>query len=159
MCKAGESREKSGRCITNLVLAPDATAEASAKVVPGQAARSKLLYTAVRALQQQEQQSKEQQSGCKSSHALNEKGFAEGDMAVLSIEGAQHLGIRTTKIAIFFVGLTRQFGDCAHRQPLLAPTWSPGHAMYKQKGKPHIGISLVVSCVTTYIELHVPQCP
>lgn len=95
-CKAGESREQSGRCIPNLVLAPAATPEASAKVLPGQVARSKLLYTAVRVLQVEEQQSKEQHSGWKSSRALNEKGFAEGDMAVLSIEGALHLGIRTT---------------------------------------------------------------
>ena len=87
VCKAGESREKFGRCISNLVLAPAATAEASAKVLPGQVARSKLLYTAVRALPSEEQQPKEQQSGRKSIDALNEKGFAEGDMAVLSIDG------------------------------------------------------------------------
>ena len=50
--------------------------------MPGQVARSKLLYTAVRA-----PPSNEQQSGRKGNEGLNEKGFAEADMAVLSIEG------------------------------------------------------------------------
>lgn len=84
-CKAGESREKSGRCVTNLVLTPAATTEAAARVLPGQVGRSKLLYTAVRAPPLEEQQ-----SGRKGSEGLNEKGFAEADMAVLSIEGELH---------------------------------------------------------------------
>lgn len=107
VCIAGESREKSGRCITKLILAPAATAEASAKVLPGQVARSKLLYTAVRALPSEEQQAKEQQSGWKCSHALNEKGFAEGDMAVLSIEGELlHLGFEDHQDRKSYAGLT-----------------------------------------------------
>lgn len=90
LCSTGESREKSGRCITNLVLTPAATTEAFAGVLPGQVARSKLLYRAVKAFS-----SEEQQPG--SSDALDEKGFAEGDMAVLSIEG-QSVALMTTDL-------------------------------------------------------------
>lgn len=82
---AGEKREKAGRCITNLVLIPATNSppsEASAKVLPGQVARNRLLYTAVRALS-----SDEEDSRTRGNDALNEKGFAEGDMAVLSVEG------------------------------------------------------------------------
>lgn len=85
LCNTGETREKAGRCITNLILTPAAStppSEASASVLPGQVARNRLLYTAVRALP-----SDEEESRTRGKDALNEKGFAEGDMAVLSVEG------------------------------------------------------------------------
>ena len=82
MC-AGQDREKAGRCICDLVI--DATAaspssELPAKATPGQVVKHKLLYTFTRANQSLSEDGS-------STDALNEKGFTDGDMVILSIEG------------------------------------------------------------------------
>ena len=80
---AGQDREKAGRCICNLAVdttAVSPSSELPAKAVPGQVVRHKLLYTFTRATQCLSEDGS-------STDALSEKGFTEGDMVILSIEG------------------------------------------------------------------------
>ena len=79
----GQDREKAGRCICDLVFdtaAVSPLSEQSAKDTPGQVVKHKLLYTFTRAPRRLLEHDS-------STDALNEKGFTEGDMVILSIEG------------------------------------------------------------------------
>jgi hypothetical protein len=85
MWYAGLDRERTGRCICGLVVDPIAVSpctEQTAKAASGQVAKHKLLYSFSRA----SRAPGASQSGF-SRDALNEKGFTDGDMVILSIEG------------------------------------------------------------------------
>ena len=85
MWYAGLDRERTGRCICGLILDPIAVGpciEQTAKAVSGQVAKHKLLYSFSRA----SKASGASQTSV-SKDALNEKGFTDGDMVILSIEG------------------------------------------------------------------------
>jgi len=82
---AGLDRERAGRCICGLIVDPIAVSlctEQTSKVVSGQVAKHKLLYSFSRA---SKAPGASQTSFGKD--ALNEKGFTDGDMVILSIEG------------------------------------------------------------------------
>ncbi|DBA90758.1 TPA: DNA replication endonuclease-helicase Dna2, variant 2 [Trebouxia sp. C0004] len=84
---SGMDRERAGRCICGLIVDPIAVTpctEQTAKAVSGQVAKHKLLYSFSRA-----SQAPGASQTSFSKDALNEKGFTEGDMVILSIEGEQ----------------------------------------------------------------------
>lgn len=82
---AGLDRERAGRCICGLIVDPNAVSpctEQTAKAVSGQVAKHKLQYSFSRA-----SRAPGASQNSFSKDALNEKGFADGDMVILSIEG------------------------------------------------------------------------
>ncbi|KAL0030927.1 hypothetical protein WJX79_001622 [Trebouxia sp. C0005] len=84
---SGLVRERTGRCICGLIVDPIAVSpciDQTAKAVSGQVARHKLLYSFSRA-----SKAPDASQSSFSKDALNEKGFTDGDMVILSIEGEQ----------------------------------------------------------------------
>ena len=78
-------RERTGRCICGLIVDPTAGSpgtEQTATAASGQVAKHKLLYSFSRA-----SKAPGAQQSNSSKDALNEKGFTDGDMVILSIEG------------------------------------------------------------------------
>ena len=90
MLSAGKGREAAGRCIADLVVDAASlnslSAEHAGRAAPGQVAKHKLQYTFVKASSAPSASAR----SLADKDALTEKGFIEGDMVVLSIEGSRY---------------------------------------------------------------------